>query len=350
MLYYSHINEDSSIERMLLDKDLYPVVIAVAGSGERVIALMDNPHVEKIMAIDINKEALYLLELKINILQQSTPEDYLKFIGHFNAHPSFRALYFTKIKQCLSADCRKYWEGEKNKIENGIVNSGHFEKFLKRVRPLLNIFPGKRFHHLLFQPGALPFFTRLTWKIVSWFFSKQWVYALLGNKDIAFTGPGAAIGRVTEALNKLIQQGKMHTSYIPHLIFKGHLRDMEEKHLPPSLQTKVLARIKERLNSGEIIVTYHLDDLLHFTKNNKQEKQAFYSASDILSFEDHSYLRDLIYTGVSNKGNCLVARSFLRNRLTEPQLKNITNGYRSAFHDESESSGMYQVISINNNA
>lgn len=350
MLYYSHINEDSSIERVLLSENIYPFLIAVVGSGERVIALMDNKYVEKILAVDINAEALYLLELKLKVLQLCSPEDYLKFIGHYEADSSFRFLCFTKIKTCLTVNCRKYWEAEKNKIEKGIMNSGHFEKFLQRIRPLLNTFMGKKFHRILCQPERLNAVTNFKWKIVSSFFSKKWVYSLMGNRDVAFTGQGAAIGNITRALNNMIKEEKTHTSFISHLIFKGHLRDMEEKYLPPSLQLQVLTRIKERLKAGEVIVTYHQDDLLHLSRNNKPDRQAFYSASDILSFEDHAYLQDLIHSGLRVGGNCVVARSFLRNRISEMQLKKITNGYDSAFHDECESSGMYQVISINNHA
>ena len=44
-------------------------VIAVAGSGERVLALMDNPSVDLLVAVDISREALFLLQLKIAALK-----------------------------------------------------------------------------------------------------------------------------------------------------------------------------------------------------------------------------------------------------------------------------------------
>jgi len=64
MLFYSHVNEDNTIERQLLQNSGCRHAVAIAGSGERVIALMDHESCKKITAVDFNKDALFLLQLK----------------------------------------------------------------------------------------------------------------------------------------------------------------------------------------------------------------------------------------------------------------------------------------------
>src|SRR4051812_30065712 len=116
MLYYSHINEDNCIERKLLHKFKCSAATVVAGSGERVIALMDCVTCKRFAVIDINEEALFLLQLKLAVLADATVETYLQFIGHRPETEEFRLLYFEKVKPVLPAKCRFYWEGRKREI------------------------------------------------------------------------------------------------------------------------------------------------------------------------------------------------------------------------------------------
>lgn len=352
MLYYSHVNEDNRIERTLLEQADYPVVVTVAGSGERVVALMDNESVKLILAVDLNEEALFLLELKIIMLSNSNPENYLKFIGHGIGANSFRKNCFKQIESQLTPACRIYWQQRIRVIEKGILNAGHFEIFLGKIRPLLLFFLGKNFLRLLYSQGfQLSSFQQVKWKISTWLFSQKWVYQLFGNKDTAFTGKGAAIEHIPAALDKLIKNGRAASSFITHLIFKGHLKDMDKRELPPSLQKNVLKRIKERLINKELHIEYHQGDLLDFISrhNNPVDMPVFYSASDILSFEDHAYVGELIKSSLKNTGNIVVVRSFLRNRLSAEQLKKLSKGYGfTEQFDQQESSGMYQVAAIKN--
>ena len=59
MIYYSHVNEDSRVERELLQSSNCPSVLAVAGSGERVLALMDITCCKKLHVVDVNEEAIF---------------------------------------------------------------------------------------------------------------------------------------------------------------------------------------------------------------------------------------------------------------------------------------------------
>lgn len=138
MIYYSHVNEDNCVERNSFlgcsAKSLY----AIAGSGERVIALMDCPTLKTVHLIDNNWDALYLCELKIAALGHLSVEDYLSFVGFAPASGQRWAL-FEVLKLMLSEGCRHFWATRQKNIEMGVCNCGHFEQFLQRANPIIRL-------------------------------------------------------------------------------------------------------------------------------------------------------------------------------------------------------------------
>ena len=152
---------------------------------------------------------------------------------------------------------------------------------------------------------------------------------------------------IPNSLNETIGNNEAYSSFMTHLIFKGKLSHMPEKHLPPSLQEKVLSLIKQRLLAGEVQVEYHVSDLLDFvsSRNDLNTKPVFYSISDILSFVDFSYVKTLV-THISKNKAVIVGRSFLRNRLTKEQFNELSACGKLALHDEEDPTRMYQVFSI----
>lgn len=350
MLYYSHVNEDSCIERQLLQQENYPTVIAIAGSGERVLALLDNPHIKKMIVVDSNIEALFLLQLKLAVLTKYSTDDYLKFIGHDKVKNDIRFTYFESIKNELTSGCRLFWEKNKSVIEKGILSAGHFECFLNRVRPILNFFLGEKFYLIFKNKNShSKHFPKMKWKLIAYFFSQKWVYRLFGNKDLAFISTDARNKNIPEAITKIISEGKANSNFMMHLIFKGSLKEMNEEQLPFSLQKKVINTIRERIANKEIEIEYWHDDLLTLIKNNtrKLELPIFYSVSDILSFESFEYLDELIENCTKDKKSIIVFRSFLRNQLTKTELIMLSkkNG-KMKRHDDWESTKMYQVFSV----
>lgn len=348
MLYYTHINEDNTIERMLLERITMSRVIAVAGSGERVLALMDNPSVELVVAVDISREALFLLQLKIAALKVLTVKDYLSFIGHAPATPAERRDWFAEVSPCISDDCLRYWQNQVTCIQVGVLGAGHFERFLSRIRPFLLTFLGRDFQQIFSEgTNARDLSQSIRWKSLAWTFSKKWVYQVMGNNDQAFVGEGADVRIIPAVLTSMISSRRAQTSFLFHLIFKGHLREMSTSTLPPSLQESVLSRIKDRLMSQEVSVEFHEMDLLEYLKRHHCDKPAFYSLSDILSCEGHDYFAQVLENIPDKEGTVIVVRSFLRNRLSLVHLKQSVPEYKEiTFMDELDRSGMYQVVVI----
>ncbi|MBT8191134.1 MAG: BtaA family protein, partial [Bacteroidia bacterium] len=119
MIYYSHVNEDNHAEKAIMDRSRYDSLFAIAGSGERVISLMAHPHLENIHSIDLNKEALYLLELKLAALSALEVPEYLEFTGYTDGK-NCRASLFREFRNQLTEECKYYWDNHIDYIDRGV--------------------------------------------------------------------------------------------------------------------------------------------------------------------------------------------------------------------------------------
>ena len=353
MIYYTHVNEGNAAERAAFRARQYCRLLCVAGSGERLIALLDKPNLRYVHAIDPNKEALYLLELKLTALEILPVEEYLQFIGFWESTAVKRIDWFDKLKGKLSPACLMFWGNHLAEIKRGVCNAGHFERFLARGRPLLHLFLGKNFFRSFSQD--IDFYERfphIRWRLVKWLFSKKWVYKFLGNRDIAFVGRGCRTSIIPKALQKLLDENRLNESFMAHLIFNGHLRDMQPDAMPPSLQPGVLAAVQKALRGRAFRLEYHRTDFLDFLKNYPlpEQEDIFCSFSDVLSFEPPSYLLDcLSILKNKTKHTGLVARTFLKNELTENDLLQIRSmGFRVVEISSLDKTAMYRVFKIEN--
>ena len=351
MIYYSHVNEDNLVERAAMFKKNIDSLYVIAGSGERVLSLLDHPGLEYVHLIDYNVEALFLCELKLLALRHLTVEEYLVFIG-FERSEQDRWRQFQTLKPHLSKDCQEYWEAQKISIVNGICNCGHFEKFLHRANPLLRLFLGKRFYQCFTTKKAdWQQFPYLRWNVVKTLFSHRWTYRIFGMKDPAFISNDAVLRAIPDALQKSMDEDKANESCLFHLIFKGNLKDMPEIFLPPSFQPEVLTRVKAALMEEKLKMHYHCDDLLAVINDLRFEsnKGCFFSFSDVLSFADMEYLRQVVRSIPAHKNlsNTLVFRSFIRNRLTAFEIQDLQKEFEQVSDlSNEERTRFYQVFKI----
>ena len=321
MIYYSHVNEDSRPEQMMLASGSYSRLVAVAGSGERVISLLNGEALTEIDIVDPNAEALFLTEIKITALRLFSATDYLFFTGFYQAGDCFerREDMLSVVMEELSGECADYWGGNQTLITSGrLLFCGHFEIFITRVQSIIKRLFGAKITTMLNTPfSEWGGYERRVWKVLKEIFKYRISYRLMGNRDPAFIQKGADSPLVGQALQELFGKNEQSNSFFVHLLFKGHLRDMPREALPDSLSEGFLSDAKNKLDHNKAEIKYHRTDLRTFLRGEKELGEAFISASDLLSFESPEYMVELMALLISNRQNGpnqLVWRSFLKHR------------------------------------
>ena len=330
-----------------MNKGVYRDLYCIAGSGERLISLLNHRALKQVHIIDNNSEALFLTELKLTALKHLSVKNYLEFIG-FIEGTSDRIKAFEKLRSLLSAQCRTFWQYHLDLIRGGVLYCGQFERFLARIRPVLRIYLGDNFYKhndsALEHIGPFP---EKKWNLLRWIFSKRWAYRLAGNNDLAFISDTADQQIIPNGLHQTIKDNSAGKNCMFHLIFNGNLHSMNEMYLPVSFQRKELEQIKKALVTESFQVTFHEQDLLSFAKQNKVNDKhgAFFSISDILSFENKPYLKAFLGS-LQSKNRCTVIfRSFLSHRMNAADLTELEKYCQSITdHSDSERTNMYQVI------
>ena len=346
MIWYSHVNEDSTVEREIALNGNFDRIFCIAGSGERLIALLDLPSISEIHAIDSNIEALRLLALKLGALKRLPPDRYLQFCGFAAATEESRIELWQQIKSELDLETGRYWEGRAALIRKGIVNAGHFERYLGGIRPFIRIFLGKGFIECwTSRPDRFHRFPWKRWRLLSRMFSWRIAYLLTGNRDPAFVSAGARGACIQEGLRYTLEQNLVPDSFMWHLIFKGHVRDMNTAAVPPSVRPELLQRCQQSLVRGRVDLRLHHADLLHVVRAMDPDylSRMLFSVSDLLSFCDFSYVRKLLDL-LAGRNNTVVIRSFLRNTLSPEQLRCLRDRCVEVTDwSDRESTRMYRV-------
>ena len=345
MIWYSHVNEDSSPE---IDYSKgYNSVVAVIGSGERLIALLDSTDLKQVFAVDTNSNAIELLKLKLVALRELDVEDYLGFIGAIEMSSDDRMICYMKLQNKLEASTNNYWNKHQRFVKKGILNIGQYEQFLSKARPLFKVFLGASFLNIFNQDYNS--YSKFRWKIVKYIFSKKISYILLSNKDPAFIGEGVDNTIVTNGFQELIDKKEFHKSFMAHLVFLGSLKKMDIEFLPASQNPKTLKKIQDRLRKKEIKIQFVNNDVLNFLESNDFKifnSKVFLSMSDILSFHSTDYILKCINALRIHKDyKCaFVFRSYLRNHIDANIIAKIsTLGYEVKDITNMDYTKMYKV-------
>lgn len=355
MLFYTHVNEDNAVEREALADMEAQDLFVIAGSGERVLALLDQPGLSRVYVVDNNPHALYLCALKIAALKMLPCEAYLRFTGVAEGAQQERLDIFERLAPRLSEACRLFWVERRADIAEGVCNTGHFERFLAKARPWLRFFLGSAFYQCLEKPGPeWPGFPHFRWALVRRLFSLRATYWFFGLHDAAFLSKNADLRAIPAAMQQSLEKNQVQTSCLFHLVMNGHIRAMPAQFRPPSFQPEVLNRIKKILEAGRLQVHYVQGDAAEALQYLPFEgaHNRFFSLSDLLSFLSWSDMKALLrqIASIPDGQNRVVFRSFVRNRLQEPERCALEAEFgRITNLSEAERSYFYQAFQIDFN-
>ncbi len=126
IIRYANCWEDADILLEGLSPAVGSKILSIGSAGDNSFSLLaTNP--DMVVAVDINKIQLYLIELKKICIKRLDHEEALKFLGFQLS--SNRINVFSKLKDELSSEARKYWQANINYIKTGIIYTGKFEKY-----------------------------------------------------------------------------------------------------------------------------------------------------------------------------------------------------------------------------
>ena len=128
---YSQCWEDTTLLKKALAITSDDIVLSLTSGGDNMLALLlQKP--KKVLSIDINPIQNYLTELKLQSPKVLNHEQYLEFIG---VHASKKRLdYYDKVSRLLTQEARLWFGNNIDVIEDGVIHSGKFEKYINRFR------------------------------------------------------------------------------------------------------------------------------------------------------------------------------------------------------------------------
>lgn len=139
LIRYANCWEDADILVEALGVLPGAKVLSIASAGDNSFSLLAGKP-ELVVAVDISKVQLYLVELKKAAISQMNHQEYLGFAGFLPGND--RIGKYKQLAQLLSPSAQAYWNAHLPEIQKGIIYNGKFEKyfriFSKYVLPLTN--------------------------------------------------------------------------------------------------------------------------------------------------------------------------------------------------------------------
>jgi S-adenosylmethionine-diacylglycerol 3-amino-3-carboxypropyl transferase len=136
---YANCWEDADILLEGLSPQAGSKILSIGSAGDNSFSLLvSDPYL--VVAVDVNKIQLYLIELKKVAIKNLEHQELIEFLGFCPS--SSREKLFSGLKKELSDAARKYWEIHLNQIRKGIVSQGKFENyfhfFSNRILPWIH--------------------------------------------------------------------------------------------------------------------------------------------------------------------------------------------------------------------
>jgi S-adenosylmethionine-diacylglycerol 3-amino-3-carboxypropyl transferase len=123
------------------------LLVVTSGGCTALNLALEGP--DKVIAVDLNAAQSWLLHLKIAGARVLSHGEYLELLG---ARPStHRPDLYTRCRPVLPARARAYWDREVGRIEDGVLVSGRYERYLAKFRGLLRTLHGEKRIARLFE-------------------------------------------------------------------------------------------------------------------------------------------------------------------------------------------------------
>ncbi len=128
LIRYANCWEDADVLLKGLNPEENKKFLSIASAGDNSFSLLiSNP--ELVVAVDINRIQLHLVELKREAIRHLEYEELLQFLG-FRVYDN-RIKIYNKLRPYLSDKTKLYWDQHKVQLSNGIIHEGKFERYFQ---------------------------------------------------------------------------------------------------------------------------------------------------------------------------------------------------------------------------
>jgi S-adenosylmethionine-diacylglycerol 3-amino-3-carboxypropyl transferase len=286
---YANCWEDADI----LLKGLAPpngsAILSIGSAGDNSFSLLcTNPSL--VVAVDVNKTQLYLIELKRVCIRLLEYEEVMAFFGFLPSEN--RKGTFGKVKKDLSSSCAAYWESHIDQIECGIISQGKFEKyfqlFSRRILPWIH---SEKTVNQLFEKKnevAQKLFYDKHWNSWRWrflfkIFFSRFVMGKYGRDPEFLREVKVPVGK------SIFNKAEKHLSSIAaqdNFMLRYNLKGTFDELLPHYLQPQNYPIVKKNLPCLEIFEGYAEHAIQKFGNFNSM------NLSNIFEYMDQSLFRN----------------------------------------------------------
>ncbi|MEO9531778.1 MAG: DUF3419 family protein [Crocinitomicaceae bacterium] len=128
IIRYANLWEDADVLIEGLGLDQHSKVMSIASAGDNCFSMLSEG-VEKVVAVDVSKVQLYLVELKKVAIKHLDRAAYMAFVGFKESEQ--RISTFKSLEKDLTEDCLNYWIHHSESIEEGVIHTGKFERYFQ---------------------------------------------------------------------------------------------------------------------------------------------------------------------------------------------------------------------------
>jgi len=139
MLQYANCWEDADLLLKYIGNMEGKRVLSISSGGENSLSLLSR-HPALLVVVDKNPVQLFVFEFKKAAMRALEREEFLAFLGFSASRNRLRT--YGLIRGGLGTPARAYWDGQRRRIEAGIIHAGRVARrlrlFSRLGRPLIH--------------------------------------------------------------------------------------------------------------------------------------------------------------------------------------------------------------------
>jgi len=282
---YANCWEDANILLEGLNPKPGGKILSIGSAGDNSFSLLVSEP-DLVLAVDVNKIQLHLIELKKVGIEELSHGELLAFLGFRPA--SSREATFHSLKNSLREETRKYWEHHIKQIREGVISQGKFEHyfqlFSKRVLPWIH--SKKTTEQLLQVKSAAEqqvFYDKhwntWRWRLLFKIFFSKFVMGRFGRDPEFLREVKLSVGEyIFQKAAKQLQSVLAQNNFILRYNLTGNYGDM----LPHYLQPQNFEKIKSNIHKIKLLEGYAEDAFRQYGQFD------YMNLSDIFEYMDQS--------------------------------------------------------------